>query len=447
MRVFITGIGMISALGMTADENWQNILAGKSSVEFIPEDWHDYMDFRSKIWSPLPDINFLEQGFNRAELIQNDPVTLISILSTTEAIKNAGLAIELVDKKRNRFHLPQINSERCSAIYGTGVGGAGSFLSNYGYHMAARPKKNLATLLDNQPEALKVLNQIKHSRSYNPFAIPMAICNSTPAGIGIKYSIHGDVKPVVQACASGTTAIGEAFNKIRYGHADMVLSGGAEYSNDHCGAGMYGFDVSRTLALIPENGIIQSANRPFDANRSGFLFAQGGAASLILESEQHLHDRGGEPIAEIVGFAETFDAHSVLAPHVDGVQIERMIRNAIHDAGIQPDDIDYINAHGTGTPTNDAVESSVLERVIGLNTPINSTKSILGHTLGASGAIEAAVCALSLRDQVLHSSINIDQPISDLDFVFENRELKLEYVLSESFAFGGHNSGIIMKRV
>ena len=438
---------MISALGMTTDENWKNILAGKSNVELIPEHWHDYMDFRSKIWSPFPDINFLEHGFTRSEIIQNDPVTLLSILSTTEAIKNAGFAINIVDKKRNRFHLPEINAERCSTIYGTGAGGIGSFLANYGYQAIARPKKQLIALLEDQPDALQVLDKIKHLRSYNPFAIPMAICNSTPAGIGMKFSIHGDVKPVVQACASGTTAVGEAFNKIRYGQADMVLSGGAEYFKDHCGASMYGFDVSRTLTSIPQNGDIHAANRPFDVNRSGFLFAQAGSASFVLESEQHLQKRGGDPIAEIVGFAETFDAHSVMAPNADGVQIERMIRNVIHDAGINPEDIDYINAHGTGTASNDAVESSVLERVVGLDAAINSTKSIMGHTIGASGAIEAAVCALSLKDQVLHQSKNIDQPISDLDFVWEKRHTSLQYALSESFAFGGHNSGIILKKV
>ena len=440
---------MISALGMNADENWQNILAGRSHVEPIPEHWHDYMDFRSTIWSPLPEINFLEHGFIRSEIIQNDPVTLISILSTTEAIRNAGFVIDSVDKKRNRFYLPEINAERCSTIYGTGAGGIGSFLANYGNQAIARPKKELAALLKEQPDALQILDKIKHSRSYNPFAIPMAICNSTPAGIGMKFSIYGDVKPIVQACASGTTAVGEAFNKIRYGQADMVLSGGAEYFHDHCGASMYGFDVSRTLTSIPEDGDIYAANRPFDANRTGFLFSQGGAASFVLESEQHLDDRGGEPIAEIVGFAETFDAYSVMAPNADGIQIERMISNTIKDAGINPVDIDYINAHGTGTVSNDAVESSVLERMAdrGLNAAINSTKSIMGHTIGASGAIEAAVCALSIKDQVLHQSKNIDQPISDLDFVGEKRPMPIQYALSESFAFGGHNSGIILKKV
>lgn len=444
MRVYISGIGMITPVGVSRESSWRNILDGKSCAEKIPPHWYEYMDVRSGIWAPLPDINFTDLGFNRAETIQNDTSTLLAITATTEALKQAQIETKLIDKKRNKFKLVDINSERCSILYGTGAGGACSLLSNFSHLAIAKQKKALTKLKNSEVD--DILNSLHHPSSLNPFVIPMSICNSMPAGIGIKYSIHNDVKPIVQACSSGTTALGESFYKIKSGQSDLVISGGVEHLKDHWGSSYKGFDIARTLALIPENNDINTANRPFDINRSGFLFSQGGGSTLILESEEHLNKRKGTPIAEVIGYAETFDASSVMAPDASGTQIERMIRKALSNAKITADEIDYINAHGTGTISNDQVEVDVIKRVFGSNTPINSTKSVIGHSLGGSGAIEAAVCALSLRDQILHPSLNIDNPIADLDFVTSKRKIDLNYTFSESFAFGGHNSGLILKK-
>ena len=448
MRIFISGIGLVSPAGIGREHNWDEILSAGSYVDRIPECWHNYMDYHSGIWAPLPKINYKAHGFRASEIIQNDQSTLMAMLASREALEHAGIERLLTNKKKNQYTLQNIDSKRCSVIYGTGSGGSSSMLSNFSYHALSRSKKELQNLVGDNEQAQALLDTLLHPSSYNPFAVPMSMGNSIPAGIGIKYAIHGSVKPIVQACSSGTTAIGEALLKIRSGLADLVITGGSEYLTDDYGALYHGFDVARTLAKIPENGDISKANRPFDKNRSGFLMAQGGAATLVIENEEHLVKRGGTAIAEIVGYSETFDASSVMAPEKEGVQIERMIRDVLYDAKIHPEDIDYINAHGTGTLSNDEVESNVIERVFGNNTALNSTKSIIGHTIAASGAIEAAVCALSLRDQVLHPSANIDNPMSNLDFVREEpRQAKLHYTFTESFAFGGHNSGLVLKAV
>ena len=371
----------------------------------------------------------------------------MAIMASHEALEHAGITSEIVNKKRNQYRLNNIDAERCSVVYGAGSGGGYSIISNFTHHALSRQKKALTEHFGDNEKALKPLENLRHPASFSPFSIPMSMANGIPAGIGIKFSLHGSVKPITQACSSGTTAIGEAVQKIQSGHADMVISGGVEYSYDEYGATYHGFDVARTLAQIPENGDLSQANRPFDEDRSGFLLSQGGAATLIIESEEHLVKRGGTPIAEIVGFSETFDAMSIMAPDPKGMQIERMIRSAIKQAEISPEDIDYINAHGTGTQANDLTESSVIERIFGRSAMVNSTKSILGHSIAASGAIEAAVCSLSLRDNTIHSSRNLDKPLNNLDFAQNLHRGSFKYALSESFAFGGHNSCLVFKSV
>lgn len=446
MRVFITGIGMLSPLGVGREENWKNILAAKNAAAHIPSQWYDYMDYRSGIWAPLPDIKYKDYGFKTAETIQYDTTTLLALISAQEAFDHAGLELEIANKKRNQFAVANIDKSRLAVIYGTGTGGIRSVLDNYSYHANARIKKSLDAkntdqLLDEE------VNKLFHPNAYSPFVISKSICSSISAGLGIKFSVHGEVKAVVQACSSGTAAIGDAYNLIKSGKYDVIISGGAEQLGDHCGANYHGFDVARTLAMIPEDGDIHQANRPFDKNRSGFLFAQGGAGTLILESEKNLDKRGGTPLAEICGYAETFDASSLMAPDASGEQMENMVRTALDDASIGPEDIDYVNTHGTSTQSNDVVESDVIGRVFGKGVAVNSTKSILGHTIGASGALEAAVCALSMRDNILHQSKNLVAPIADLDFITENREQKISYALSESFSFGGHNTGLVLRNI
>lgn len=444
MRVYITGIGMVSPLGVGRENTWSNILSAENVESLIPQHWNNYTDYHSGIWAPLPDINYLQHGFKRAETLQYDDTTLLAIIASQEALQHASLDIEVTDKKRNQFQLAGLDSQKIAVIYGTGSGGARSIFDSYSHHANSLIKRKL--LENSQSEELsEIINELHHPKILNPFSISRSIANSTAAGLGIKFSVHGEVKIIVQACSAGTAALGDTYNLIKSGKYDLVISGGAEQLADHTGAIYHGFDMARTLAVVGDQGNIYETNRPFDINRSGFLFAQGGAASLIIESEKSVEARGVEPLAEITGYAETFDGSSLMAPNPSGDQMERMIMNALSDANISPEEVDYVNAHGTGTQLNDEVEASVLKRVFGEGVAINSTKSMLGHTFGASGAIEASICALSMRDNVLHQSKNLVSPIDDLDFILENRSQKIKYALSESFAFGGHNTGLILK--
>lgn len=279
-------------------------------------------------------------------------------------------------------------------------------------------------------------------------SISRTICNSLPSSLGIKYSVHGEVRPVVQACSSGTAAIGDAYRKIKDGIYDLIITGGAEQLGDNNGGIFYGFDSAKTLLTNPNDLNINKINKPFDIERNGFLFAEGGACTLILESEKHIEARGGELIAEICGYEEGFEAYSLMAQNQSGKQIENNLTQLLTNAKLIPDEINYINAHGTGTISNDKVEAMVLKNVFGSGVTINSTKSILGHTFGASGAIEAGVCALSMRDGTTHKSKNLEKPINNLDFVNNNNmEIKINYAISESFAFGGHITSLLFKNI
>jgi 3-oxoacyl-[acyl-carrier-protein] synthase II len=231
---------------------------------------------------------------------------------------------------------------------------------------------------------------------------------------------------------------------VRDGHVDVAVSGGSEYLADDHGAIFRGFDVAGTLTrdyVDPE-----LANRPFDEKRSGFLYSQGGAAVLVIEELEHARRRGATIMAELIGFAETFDAYSMMSLAPGGEQIERMIRAALADAKLLPRDVDYINAHGTGTKNNDQTEAEVIDRAFGKSVRVNSTKSLLGHTIGASGAIEALVTALSLRDGTTHICKNLDTPVLDLNFVRNVERFHPRVGLSQSFAFGGHNAAVVLRR-
>jgi 3-oxoacyl-[acyl-carrier-protein] synthase II len=225
---------------------------------------------------------------------------------------------------------------------------------------------------------------------------------------------------------------------------DLAVTGGSEYLYDEHGHIFRGFDVAGTL--VQDYVDPESANRPFDEKRSGFLFSQGGAAVLVLEELEHARRRGATIIAEVIGYAESFDAHSMMSLAPGGEQIERMVHAAITDADLSPRDVDYVNAHGTGTKNNDQTEAEVIDRVFGKSVLINSTKSLLGHTIGASGAIEALVTALSLRDGTTHICKNLDTPLLGLNFVRSVEQHDLRVGLSQSFAFGGHNAAVVLRR-
>jgi 3-oxoacyl-[acyl-carrier-protein] synthase II len=443
-RVIVSGIGIVAANGADTASFWNNCLAGAASIAGIPEEWAAYHSYSSKMWAPLPVIDFLRHRITRVEIMQNDMTALLAIAAADQALFMSGVDPFLKNEKKNTFTLCDLDPLRCGVFMGTGVGGIASFAANEGNHLFSRIRESFSdsTFIAEKQEQFSRI--IRYPPRFHPFAVAMTMPNTASASLGIKYSLNGLNRTFCNACAAGATAIGEAFRAIRMNELDWALAGGVEYLHDDYGGIFRGFDSAGTL--IP-GGVDPEANRPFDANRSGFLMAEGGCAILVLESLEHAQRRRAPlAIAEIRGFAETFDATSIMSPDPSGAQVERMIRLALADANIPAYDIDYINAHGTGTLANDDIEAAVIERVFTNRPLVNATKSLTGHAIGASGAIEAAVTALSLHAQTTHACKNLREPIRPLNFVRETRRYPIETALTQSFAFGGHNAGIVMSR-
>lgn len=449
-RVVVTGAGAVSPIGIGVDEFWRQCLLGKSSVASIPTHWLRYAEPHSRIWSPLPEIDPESMDIARTERLQLDPVTVIALGAGREAIRHAGFTLVPVGDRTRAFSLSEADSTRTGVYLGTGLGGAITFLQNHTYHLLKRPREMLASYAskhgstDNREMLESMLGMLVHGPRFNPFEVSMVMPNAPAAVLGIKYALTGPNVTHCVACASGTVAIGNAYRAVREGRVDVAITGGCEYFGDEHGHIFRSFDVSGTL--LRDYTDLETANRPFDVRRSGFLFSQGGAAILILEDFEHAKRRDARVMAEVIGFAETFDAHSTMSLAPGGEQIERMIHNTLSDASLSPNDVDYINAHGTGTKNNDEVETAVIERVFGQSVLVNSTKSLLGHTIGASGAFEALVTALSLRDGTTHICKNLDVPVRNLNFVRRVEQHDLHVGLSQSFAFGGHNAAVIMRR-
>ena len=451
-RVAVTGLGVVSSIGQDPDRFWGNCLEGHSAVCAIPEHWRQYADYHSSIWAPLGPVDPQKLGVTRVEVAQNDPASLIAGYAARQALEQAGLELELANKRANSYRICGVDAERIGVFMGTGIGGANTLLDNYSVQMLIAQKAKLAEVVSKIPEEdelraefEEVLERLHHGRRFNPFAVSMLMPNAPSAHIGLKYSIKGPNLSYAIACASGTVAIGHAFRSVRDGIVDFAVAGGSEYLGEHYGGVFHGFDIAK--ALVRNCDDPQAANRPFDVNRSGFLFSEGGAAVLMLEDLDGAVARGAPVLAEIAGFAESFDAYSVMSIAPDGRQIERMMNGALADAGLTASDIHYVNAHGTGTQANDEVESEVIGRVFGRDVLVNSTKSLIGHTIGASGAIEALVTVMTLSTQKAHPSKNLDEPLADLNFVRAPTSATMDAALTQSFAFGGHNAGLVLKRV
>jgi 3-oxoacyl-[acyl-carrier-protein] synthase II len=417
-RVVITGGGVVSAIGIGLEAFWRSCLEGRSMVAAIPPAWLASAELHSRLWSPLPEIDHEALGIGRTERLQLDPFAVLALGASREALMNAGFGF--VPAPRTRA-LPIAGEDRANigVFMGTGIGGAHTFLHNHSIHLSHGPR-------------------------YHPFVVSMLMPNAGSAAVANKFSIHGPNLTYCVACASGTVAVGHAYRAVRDGQVALALTGGAEYLHDERGHIFRGFDVAGTL--VRDCADPEKANRPFDEKRSGFLFSQGGAAVLVLEELEHALRRRAPVIAELVGFAETFDAHSMMSLAPEGTQIERMIRASLSDAGVEAGAVDYVNAHGTGTQNNDAIEGQVIRRVFGDSVAVNSTKSLLGHTIGASGAFEALVTALTLRDGRTHINRNLDAPCCDLNFVRTTQTFAPEVGLSQSFAFGGHNAALVLRR-
>ncbi len=437
-KVVVTGLGVVSPIGKDIETFWRGCLNNESNVQPIPKQWNDYSDYRSGIWSALPEIDYKSEGFSRIEIMQKDPVSLLALMATGEAIKRAGIEAISVNDRTKQYKLEGIDSTKTGIFIGTGIGGANTFLDNVASHMLSRTTKELV----DEQKNFDLFSKLRHQPKVNPFVVSMLMQNAVSANIGIKYSLHGTNRTISQACSSGTTAIGYAYEAIRSGQIDFAICGGAEHLYDDYGSLYIGFDIAGTLANPGDDP--EKANSPFDKDRSGFLFSQGGAGVLILESEYHAKNRSANILAEVAGFAETFDAHSMMSINPDGVQIKRMINEVVSIANLQLTDIDYINTHGTSTAINDKVESKIIDELFGNKPLVNSSKSLLGHSLGASGAFEAIVSVLSLQNQTTHRCKNLENPIRDLNFVTNLKEQNIQNILSESFAFGGHNSALIL---
>ena len=417
-RVVVSAGGAVSAIGIGLEQFWRNCLEGVCAVAAIPSAWDRYAELHSRLWSPLPEIDFEALGIVRTERLQLDPFAMLALAAAREALLNAGFS--LVPAQRARaFTVAGVDSARIGVFLGTGIGGAHTFLHSHGVHLS-------------------------HGRRYNPFVVAMLMPNAGSAAIANKFSLHGPNATYCVACASGTVSVGNAYRAVRDGQVELAIAGGSEFLQDEHGHIFRGFDIAGTL--VRDCADPATANRPFDQRRSGFLFSQGGAAVLVLEELEHALRRGASIMAELVGFAETFDGHSMMSLAPDGAQIERAIRASLADAGLEAAAVGYVNAHGTGTRNNDEIESSVIGRVFGSSVPVNSTKSLLGHTIGASGAFEALVTALTLRDGKTHVSKNLQTPCCDLNYVRSVQAFDPDVGLSQSFAFGGHNAVLILRR-
>jgi len=447
-RVFVTGLGIVSSAGHGIENFWAACKAGTPVASEIPPHWDEYYRATSRVWAPLPDPDFKAFGLGKTDLLTLGKPAALAIVAAQQALEHAGV---VVDRQQGRYPLAQlegIEGARAGIFLGTGLGAAQAPFNNYYAHLLAGLKSFLDTAVADQPD-LTLLSELRAGLREHPRVNPLVICQTMPnaiaASLAIRFGIQGPSDTVCAACASGTVAIGKAFHAIRHRTLDFALTGGAEHLGDRAGGVFMGFD--RLQALAKPLREIGTENRPFDRERSGFLFSEGGAAVAVLESEESVRRRGVKPIAEILGFAETTDAYSIAAIKDGANGIGAMIDIALADAGIPARLIDYVNAHGTSTEINDAVEARIIEQKFRPTTKVNSTKSILGHSIGAAGAIEFVVTALSLRDQQLHLSRNLDSPIADLDFCRESGSASLEYAFTHSFGFGGHNAGLVLRRV
>jgi 3-oxoacyl-[acyl-carrier-protein] synthase II len=407
-RVVVTGLGCVSPLGNDVETTWQNILDKKSGVDLIT--YYDTTDYTCKIAAEIKGFDGISM-FGAREARRMDRGTQFSLAAAQQAVEDAQLEIN------------EGNCDRIGAVIGTGIGG-------------------IDTLYD------QFKNFVKRGPSrVSPFLVPMMLPDTPGGKIAINMGIKGTNFAVVTACATGTNSIGEASEIIRRGQADVMLAGGCEAAIVPLAMA----SLSKMGAMSTYEGDPTRASRPFNLDRTGFVMGEGGAI-LVLESLENAQARGARILAELVGYGSTNDAFHISAPAENGYGAAVCMRNAIEDAGIEPQEINYINAHGTGTPLNDKSETAAIKTVFGdhaYELAVSSTKSMTGHLIGAAGAIEAIFSVKTLQDGVLPPTINyeVPDPECDLDYVpNEPRQKQVDYVMSNSFGFGGHNATIILRK-
>ncbi|MEZ5965375.1 MAG: beta-ketoacyl-ACP synthase II [Planctomycetota bacterium] len=408
-RVVITGLGAVTPLGLDVETTWDALLAGTSGAGPITH--FDTTDFATKFACELKGFD-AEKYFEKTEVRKLDPYSHYMLAAADEAMRDCGL-----DRER-------IDLDRFGCIFGTGIGG----------------------ILELELTA-KVLEE-RGPRRISPFFITKMITNSSAGYAAIRYGLRGTSFATVSACASASHAAGMALRAIQYGDADFMLTGGSEAAVTRVGIGAF----CANRALSARNDDPKTASRPFDRDRDGFVMGEGGAA-LVLEEYEHARKRGATIYAELVGFGSTDDAFHITAPKDDGGGLQRAVRAALADAKLPLDAVDYVNAHGTSTPLNDKIETQAMKAVFGDHARrfvVNSTKSMVGHMLGGAGAIELAVCALTLHRGQVHPTINLQNPDPDCDLDYvagAARDLHARVAISNSLGFGGHNTCVVVARL
>lgn len=413
-RVVVTGLGAITPLGNDVKTTWENALEGKSGAGPITH--FDASLFKTQFACEVKDFN-PNDLFDRKEARKFDRYTQLAIHAAKEAMTDAGLNLE------------EENLDRIGVIFSAGIGGIRTFEEEVGNYY----------------------NNMEKGPRFNPFFIPKMIADIAAGHISMIYGLRGPNYATVSACASSTNAIVDAFNLIRLGKANAIVTGGAESTISPSAVG--GFNAMH--ALSTRNDSPQTASRPFSASRDGFVIGEGGA-SLILEEMEHALARGAKIYAEVVGGGMSADAHHITASHPEGLGAKLVMRNALEDAEMLPEEIDYINVHGTSTPVGDISEVKAILDVFGEHSyklNISSTKSMTGHLLGGAGAIEAMFTILALRDQIVPPTINHEEGDNDpeidykLNFTFNKAQKReIRAALSNTFGFGGHNASVILKQ-
>lgn len=411
-RVVVTGLGALTPIGNTLPEYWDGLKKGKSGAAPITR--FDSTQFKTKFACEVKNFD-IGNFIDRKEARKMDPFAQYAMVVADEAIKDSNLP------------LTEVNPNRIGVIWGSGIGGLLTF-----------------------QEEVKTYTKGDGTPRFNPFFIPKMIPDLSAGHISIKYGFRGPNYVTVSACASSTNALYDAFTYIRLGKADAIVSGGSEAAV--CEAGVGGFNALR--ALSERNDSPETASRPYDKDRDGFVLGEG-AGALILEEYEHAKKRGAKIYAEIIGGGMSADAYHITAPHPEGAGIIQVMYNALEDAGIKPEDIDYINTHGTSTPLGDIGEIKAIQKVFGEHAykmNISSTKSMTGHLLGAAGAIETIACILALKEGIVPPTINhfTDDPDLDpkLNMTFNTAQKReVNVALSNTFGFGGHNFSVLLRKI
>lgn len=411
-RVVVTGMGVVSPYGVGTDKFWNNVKAGKSGIghpDLIDLDKHVV-----KIAGQAKGFNELDY-FSEKEAKKLDRYVEFALVAAEEAVKDSNIDFSKEDPYR------------AGSIVSTAAGGFKTFEENH----------------------IRILE--RGTNKCSPFTVPMMIVNMASGNVSMKFGLKGICKAVVSACATGTHSIGDAFRSIQYNDADIMLAGGSEAVI--CDVGMGGFASARTLSK--RNDEPEKASRPYDKDRDGFVMGEG-AGVLVLEEYEHAKARGAKIYAEIVGYGQSADAYDIVAPDPEGNGAMKTMEFALKDANIKPEDVDYINTHGTSTGLGDIAESMAIEKVFGdkeknKNLCVSSTKSMHGHMLGATGAVESVVCIKAINEGIVPPTINLDnqdEHVANLDYVpHVAREKNVDYALNNSFGFGGQNSTLIFKKI